>query len=267
MTLSKSRLRILLSNDDGIEAPGLKALWEPLFASDLFDLFIVAPASEKSGAGVSITWNRPLAIRRTSWEGSTPAWAVDGSPADCVKMAYRVLLDQPPDLIISGINAGSNAGRNILHSGTIGAVIEGVLKGIPGIALSCENGREPNFGVAQKYIVQIVNYLLEHPLPTGSLLNVNVPHVAKDEVLGFRLTRNGRGRWVEEPTLHLATDEDTSYWLGGRLEEIPEEEDSDIALLAAGYLTAVPIHIHSLTDEDELQKRREAFSQAMKKAK
>lgn len=185
----------MLTNDDGILAPGLKCLWETLRKSDFADIVIAAPSQERSGTGVSITWDRPLLIKQVNWVDETPAWSIDGTPADCVKMAIRVILDSPPDLILSGVNAGSNAGRNVLHSGTVGAVIEGVLRNIPGIAFSCESERNPNFHVAQKYIVSIVEFILRHPMEPGCFLNVNFPKVADDLVRGFKFTRQGKGRW------------------------------------------------------------------------
>lgn len=257
----KKRPRILLSNDDGVFAPGLKSLWKCLKQADIADLCVIAPSSEKSGSGVAITWDRPMQIRKIEWENAESVWSVDGTPADCIKLGTRVILESPPDFIVSGINAGSNAGRNVLHSGTVGAVIEGLFRGIPGIAFSCENGEKPNFHVAEKYIPSLVEYVMRHPLPSGCFLNVNFPHAIKDSVKGFRLTRQGKGRWSEDPSLHLETDTGPSYWLGGKPEELTEDEDCDISLLRQGFLTAVPIHVHELTDQEELRKRRQGFEQ------
>lgn len=251
--------KILLSNDDGIFAPGLQALWETLASTGKFDISIVAPLSEKSGTGVSITWEKPIVIQKVDWEGATRAWSVDGTPADCIKMGMRVLIDFKPDLIVSGINAGSNAGRNVLHSGTVGAVIEGILRGIPGVAFSCEDGKHPNYPLAQKHVAAIVEYLLKNPLPGGTFLNVNFPHNVEKEVKGFKLTRQGKGRWAEDPLLHLETANGPSYWLGGKPEELDEIPDCDIALLKDGYVTAVPIHVHELTDREVVSKRKNDF--------
>ena len=253
------RPTILLSNDDGIEAPGLTSLWRALREADIADLVIIAPSKERSGVGVGITWDRPMQIRKVEWVDNTPAWSVDGTPADCIKLGSSVILDFHPDFIISGINPGSNAGRNILHSGTIGAVIEGVFRGIPGAAISCENLETPNFHVAEKSIAMIVEYLIAHPLPSGSFLNVTYPHSAQDEVKGFKLTRQGRARWVEDPSFHLENEHGPQYWLGGKFEDEHEEEESDIAYLKEGYMTAVPIHVHDLTDSNELKLRRDTF--------
>ena len=121
--------RILIINDDGIHAPGLIHLWKALV--DLADVTIIAPAIEQSGVGLGITLRSPLHIESVAWNKGTPAWKISGTPADCVKMALSVILKTPPDLIVSGINRGSNSGRNVLYSGTVGGVIEGVLRNIP----------------------------------------------------------------------------------------------------------------------------------------
>ncbi len=262
------RPRLILTNDDGINAPGIRSLWRVLSQTDFADLYIIAPAHDKSGCGASITWDQPLLIQKVEWEdGVTPAWAIGGTPADCIKMGTRIILDFRPDLVVSGINAGSNAGRNVLHSGTIGACIEGAFRGIPGIAFSCENGENPNFPVAEKYIPSLVKYVLENPLLPGCIFNINFPHAAQEDVRGFRLTHQGKGRWSENPFLHMDTEKGPSYWLGGKPEELPEEEDSDIAWLKKGYLTAVPIRVHELTEVDELRKRQGSFQSYLELSK
>ncbi|MCP5470167.1 MAG: 5'/3'-nucleotidase SurE [Chlamydiales bacterium] len=255
------RPHLLLTNDDGIEALGLSTLWKALHAADFADISIVAPAKEQSGTGVSITWNRPLHIQEVEWAGNTQAWSVEGSPADCVKLGARVILDRKPDLVVSGINAGSNAGRNVLHSGTAGAVIEGLLRGVPGVALSCEDGDNPNYHVAELYIASIVRYVLDNPLPDGTFLNVNFPHAAQERVKGFRLTRQGRGRWAEDPKLHANHEKGASWWLGGKPQELDEDPDCDIAWMRQGYVAAAPIHIHELTDRRELRERKAHFEE------
>lgn len=253
------RPHILLCNDDGIKAPGLMSLWRALKEADICDLTVIAPTVERSGTGVAITWDRPMRIQEAKWYDGTPSWSVDGTPADCIKMGLRVILKTPPDFIFSGINAGSNAGRNVLHSGTVGAVIEGVFRGIPGAAISCEDVKQPNFHVAEKHMGTLLEYLLLHPLPPGCFLNINYPQVAEEEVKGFKLTRQGKGRWTENPSLHSKDEEGHSYWLGGVLEVIPEEEESDMNWLQQGYMTAVPINVHELTEMREWERRKESF--------
>ncbi|MBM3184535.1 MAG: 5'/3'-nucleotidase SurE, partial [Chlamydiae bacterium] len=164
---------LLITNDDGIHAPGLRHLWESVRA--FADVAIVAPIMEKSGCGMSITWGKPLRIQSVIWDNETSAWSLNGTPADCVKMALSVLLDRPPQLIISGINRGSNAGRTVLYSGTVGGTIEGALKGIPGIAFSFSDEEVPPLSATQEYIFPLIQYFLEHPLPSETILNVNFP--------------------------------------------------------------------------------------------
>lgn len=247
--------KILICNDDGIKAPGILALWEALHKDGSYDLYLVAPSTERSGAGASITWTRPILVEKIEWP-DTPAWAVDGNPADCIKMGITVILNFTPDMIVSGINFGSNAGRNVLHSGTIGACVEGVFRGIPGIAFSCEEEQNPPYKEAAKYAPTFVKYLFENPLPYGSLFNVNFPREIRNGCKGLRFTRQGKGRWLENPSFHINTANGPTYWLGGKPEEAPEIEDCDINLLKQGYITAVPIHVHELTDRAELEKRR-----------
>jgi 5'-nucleotidase len=258
--MKKRRPFLVLCNDDGIHAEGIQRLWHTLHATNLFDLVIVAPSTQRSGASSSITWTQPILVEKIEWKGGTEAWSVNGNPADCIKMALSVILKKQPDLIVSGINAGSNAGRNVLHSGTVGAVIEGVLRGVPGIAFSSENELEPKFFIAEKYLVTIIKYMLAHPLPEGSFLNVNFPHNVEHDVKGFKMTKQGAGRWTESPYLHMATERGGVYLLGGKPEEKVEDPECDMALLRQGYLTAVPIHVRELTDKETLQKREAEFA-------
>jgi 5'-nucleotidase len=253
------RPQIIITNDDGIHAIGIKLLWEALHKANFADLYVIAPADERSGSGASITCDRPLAITKIDWPEATPAWSISGTPADCIKMGERVLLGKKPDFIVSGINAGSNAGRNVLHSGTIGACIEGAFRGIPAMAFSCEDTQNPNYHLATQYVASLVHYALEHPLPPGCILNANFPHSAQHAVEGVRLTRQGKGRWSEDPYLHTGVGDSATYWLGGKPEELGEEDDSDVAWLKKGYLTVVPLHVNELTDHAELQKRHPAF--------
>lgn len=246
---------LLITNDDGIHAPGIKHLWEAVH--EYADVAIVAPLTEKSGSGLSITWGKPLKIQQVSWAKETPAWSLNGTPADCVKMALAVLLNRTPDLVISGINRGSNAGRTVLYSGTIGGVIEGALKGIPGIAFSFSDLDEPPLSSTKPYIFPLIQYFLEHSLPSGTIVNVNFPENCQNGVKGLRFARQGKGFWIEQPDRRIHPEGLPYYWLGGRWSSFEEESDSDVALLAEGYITAVPIHIGQLTDDEVFAKHKE----------
>jgi 5'-nucleotidase len=238
--------KILITNDDGIYAPGIQHLWNSL--KDIADITIVAPASEQSAVGVSITLRNPLRINQVEWPEKGEAWSITGTPADCVKMGLKIILKEKPDLIVSGINRGSNAGRNIMYSGTVGGTIEGIIQGIPGIAFSCVDYFDTNYKKTEQYIPKLVNYILNHPLPNGTLLNVNFPE-RNQEIKGVKLTRQGKELWAEDPhERNHPAEGSTYYWLGAKLRQFDEHEDSDIVWLARGYVAAVPVHVGELTD-------------------
>lgn len=237
---------ILITNDDGIHAPGIRLLWEAV--REFAEVAIVAPESEKSGSGLSITWTKPLKIQPIVWEMSTPAWCLNGTPADCVKMACSVLLEKAPQMIISGINRGSNAGRTVLYSGTIGGVIEGALRNIPGIAFSFCDLSPPPLSSVKKFIYPLIQYFLENPMPTGTFLNATFPVDSAKGIKGFKLAKQGRGYWVEAPEQRLHPQGLPYYWLGGEWKSFPEDPESDVTLLEEGFATAVPLHVDQLTD-------------------
>lgn len=270
------RPKILITNDDGIHAPGIRHLWNAL--KDTADLIVCAPSHEQSAVGLSITIRHPLHLEKINWYGpvslhhdskeqmKAATWSVNGTPADCVKLALNVLLEgRAPDLVVSGINRGTNAGRNVLYSGTVAGAIESVLQNIPAIAFSCRDFTDPEYQPCEKYIPSIVQHVLQNPLPNGTLLNVNFPgkHLT---VQGFRMTRQGKEYWLEDPNkrTHPAEGNDY-YWLGARLAEFDEHEESDIACLTQGYITAVPVHVSELTDYDHLVKHKESFKELFKK--
>jgi 5'-nucleotidase len=249
--------KLLLTNDDGIFAEGMKNLY--LALKEIADITIVAPLSEQSGVGVGISLRKPLQIQEIEWQNGIKAFAVNGTPADCVKMALSVLLQDTPDLIVSGINRGSNAGRNLLYSGTVGGVIEGVLRDIPGIALSCVDFFKPNFDLARNSAALFVDYILKNPLKRGTLLNVNIPS-QNIAFKGIRFARQGMGYWVENPSKRVHPDGYSYYWLGGKHPYHQEVEDSDVALLDMGYITAVPAFVNELTHYEEFNLRKDQFN-------
>ncbi len=254
--MTHNRSRLLLTNDDGIHAPGLFALWAAL--KDHYDLTIVAPAHEQSGAGLSITTRRPLHIKQVPWEGCTKTYQVDGTPADCIKLAIHAICETPPDMIVSGINRGANSGRNILYSGTVGGVIEGTMRGLPGIAFSCDDFEAPNYQRAGSYVHPLVNYLLANPLRPGSFLNVTFPDHC-GPIQGIKMAKQGRSYWVEDPEERLHPEGHRYYWLGGHRIKHEEHEESDIELILAGYITAVPVQAQELTDHEQFHHRKEDF--------
>ena len=258
--MSDKRPLILITNDDGIHAPGIKHLWSAL--KNYADLAIIAPAAEQSSVGLSITLRNPLHLEKIHWPESICAWSVSGTPADCVKMALRVILSKKPDLVVSGINRGTNSGRAVLYSGTVGGTIEAVMQDIPGIAFSCFDYEDPDYKSAEGLIPKIVDYILKHPLPSGTLLNVNFPSQSHNPVKGIKMTRQGKGYWGEDPDQRSHPSEGHHYyWLGAKYKEYEEEMDGDVHLLTQGYVTAVPVHVGELTDHKHLQERRNHFEQ------
>lgn len=249
---------ILITNDDGINAPGIRHLWESL--RDYADLTVAAPHTEQSATSLSITLRAPLRIEKASWIDANRAFSVTGTPADCVKLGICILMDEKPDLVVSGINRGNNAGRNVLYSGTVAGAIESVLHGIPSIAFSCHDYWDTDYTLAKAHVPKIVEHVLKHPLPRGTLLNVNFPSQEFQTIKGYKLTRQGRQYWAEDPAerSHPA-ERHQYYWLGAKLVEFEEAADSDVHWLKQGYVTAVPLHIDELTDHRHLEERRECF--------
>ncbi len=247
--------KILITNDDGILSPGLRTLWKALKSHA--DISIMAPAYDQSGVGMGVTIRTPLTIDPVEWEGETLAWKVNGTPADCVKLALGVVLKELPDLIVSGINRGSNAGRTVLYSGTVGGVIEGSLRRIPGIAFSYDSFEKPDYTKIASHILPIVQHTLKHPLPKGTILNVNFPEV--DQIKGIKMARQGQSYWMDNPDARVHPEGIPYFWLGGKWADHEEFADSDVALLKDGYATVVPIHIDELTDHALLASRKEHF--------
>ncbi|HRD54875.1 MAG TPA: 5'/3'-nucleotidase SurE [Parachlamydiaceae bacterium] len=269
----KKRPKILITNDDGIHAPGIRHLWNAL--KDAADLVVCAPSTEQSAVALSISIRKPLQIQKIDWHApiahhhdkeehiNAATWAISGTPADCIKLGLNVIFEnETPDLIVSGINRGTNAGRNVLYSGTVAGAIESVMHDIPAIAFSACDFTNPNYGDFEQYVPQIVEHVLKNPLPKGTLLNVNFPGKEHSVINGFRLTRQGKQFWVEslDKRTHPAEGSDY-YWLGAKIAEFDEHHESDIYWLEKGYITAVPVHVSELTDHHYLSTHKESFEQ------
>lgn len=253
------RLHILVTNDDGIHAKGIKHLWNSL--KSYADLTVIAPSGEQSAVGLSITLRHPLKIEKVDWDSSEHIWSVSGTPADCVKMGLNVILDTRPDLIVSGINRGANLGRNVLYSGTVAAAIESTMQGIPAIAFSCQDYHtEPDYQLAGNYIPAIVQYVMDHPMKEGTLLNVNFPEKKHGKFKGFKLASQGYDLYAENPDKRTHPGEgNIYYWLGCQLKRGKEVDDSDDKWIQEGYVTAVPVHIGNLTDRHHLETTKDHF--------
>lgn len=244
---------VLLVNDDGINAPGLKSLYHAI--KPLVNVLVVAPASQQSGKGLSITLETPLKAQEIAWE-DTNAYKVYGTPADCIKVAITILKHKP-DYILSGINKGCNSGRNVLYSGTIGGVIEGLFKGIPGIAFSCREFHNPQYHLYDEFIRSIFLHFKDSPIDPHTLINVNFPKHPKEEILGIRYAKQGKGYWVEH---HHETVDDQHHF-SAKWFESEEEEDSDVLLLKQGYITVSPLQVSHLTNIMHFEKHAQAFNE------
>lgn len=243
-------MRILLTNDDGIFAPGLRALRKEL--RRLGDVTVVAPVLEQSGVGHSITLLEPLIVKEVEDEDGSPlGFQVEGSPADCVKLAVLELMGRPPELIVSGINSGANAGINVLYSGTVAAAIEGAFFRITSVAVSLELAEHFDYPAAARDAVRVLERILANAPPAGSLLNVNLPASSRGRPRGVRVVPMAVGRHGEGFERRTDPRGRTYYWLTYAPPFHLEGPETDVSSLAEGYITVTPLHF-DLTRRDQL---------------
>ena len=244
-------MRILLTNDDGIHAPGLFALYEVLKSDH--KVHIVAPESEMSAVGHAITLTSPIMVHDVRKNGTFFGHAVKGTPADCVKIAVQELLDKPPDIVLSGINVGANVGVNILYSGTVSAATEGAFLGIRSAAISLATLRDPDFRFAARFSKEIIRFMMESDLKDGTALNVNIPAVPPEEIAGVCLARQGTSRFEERFERRNDPRGNVYYWLMGEKFIENGNPDNDSVALRQNKITITPIH-YDLTSERELER-------------
>ncbi len=231
--------RILISNDDGIYAPGIQAMYEAV--KDLGEVTVVAPAGEQSAVGHAITLSDPIKAKPISRPDGFRGYAVGGTPADCVKLAVCALLPKPPDLVLSGINLGPNTGISVIYSGTVSAATEGVILGIPSVAISLGSYQKPRWDVAARVARQIAQHVLRVGLPPDTLLNVNVPNLPAKQIRGYRTTLMGRSRFVEKFDRRTDPQGNVYYWMDGELELLGDEGETDIIAVREGFVSLTPI--------------------------
>lgn len=242
MKPENNRPLILLVNDDGIYAPGLAALVREI--KKIGEVMVVAPAAEQSAVGHAITLLSPLRVWPANKNGEMFGYAVSGTPADCVKIAYWALLnDRKPSLLISGINHGSNSGINVIYSGTASAATEGTILGIPSFAISIATYESVDFSFAARFARKLARKVLAHGLPHATYLNVNVPPVPEQKIKGVAITRQGMAVYREKFDKRTDPHNKTYYWLTGHkinLDQEPEDAD-DIAILN-NMISITPVH-------------------------
>jgi len=245
-------MRVLLTNDDGIFAPGLAALRR--HARELGEVHVVAPAEESSGASHSINLVRPVAVKEAREDGELVGHMVRGTPVDCVKFAVGELLPAPPDVLISGINDRANFGISVLYSGTVAAAVEGTLMGIHSIAISLARGDERDLDLAAEFACDLAREATAHPRPRPLLLNVNVPALPRDQVRGVKWLRHNVAPYTER-FRPIAIEEGWEHYeihgIEGPREQHPAD---DVHALLEGYVTITPLRI-DFTDHDALAER------------
>ncbi len=249
-----SKPTILISNDDGIESDGIKALWREI--RKFADVFVVAPHTQQSAVGHSITIANPIRARRNLIDKNFYGFAVEGTPADSVKLAVRNLLKgKKIDLLISGINHGSNTAINTIYSGTVSAATEGTILGIPSIAMSLASFTYNDFSFAAKFSSKIAKFVLKNGLPRGTLLNVNIPPVDKSKIKGVLITKQGKSYWDDYYESRLDPNRREYFWLTGKMAVMDETLEFDEIAIRNNYISVTPIH-YDLTDYkilDELE--------------
>jgi 5'-nucleotidase len=238
-------VNILLTNDDGIYAKGLAAIFKEL--SSLGKVTVVAPDSEQSAVGHAISLNQPLRVRQVSLDGDVLGWAVSGTPADCVKIAVAELLPTLPDLVVSGINLGPNVGINVLYSGTVSAATEASILGLRAAAFSLDTYKHADFHRAAALAREVLASLLKWPGWTPEVcLNVNLPDVPPDQVRGVKFTRQDVGPLVEHFERRVDPRERIYYWLAEINDRQPADLTTDFGALKGGYVSVTPLQ-HDLT--------------------
>lgn len=231
---------ILVCNDDGITAPGIKALCA--VAREFGNVVVVAPDKAQSGMGHAITIGEPLRLVEQEYEPGHRGWACSGTPADCVKLARGVVMSEIPDLVVSGINHGANTSISVVYSGTMSAAMEGAIEGIPSIGFSlCDFAHDADFTAATVVARAIIGKALHARMPEGTLLNVNIPKLPLDQIKGIRITRQAIGRWVEEFDHRTDPYGRKYYWLLGKFATQDEGQDTDIWALDHGYVSVCPV--------------------------
>ena len=233
---------ILVSNDDGITAPGIRHLVETVHALGA-EVVVVAPDSPQSGMGHAITIGHPMRLTENQVFGpNVKAYQCSGTPADCVKIArHYVLKDRTPDLVVSGINHGSNSSVNVLYSGTMSAAIEAAIEGLPAVGFSlCDYGHDADFSHVAEWVSQVCRHALAHGIPAGTALNVNIPKNSDTPIAGLRLARQARAKWQEEFDLRLDPYQRPYFWLRGEFVNLDPGTDTDEWALAHNYVSVVP---------------------------
>lgn len=240
--MAEIRPLILVTNDDGITAPGIRVLVEVM--QELGEVVVIAPDKPQSGMGHAITINHTIRLRKEKFHGLKEEYSSTGTPVDCVKLAVNKILPRKPDLVVSGINHGSNLSISVIYSGTLSAAVEGAIEGIPSIGFSlCDHSIDADFSACRSYVKKIASGALAQGLPKGCCLNVNIPAIGADEIRGIKFCRQTHGYWIEELDERRDPSGVPYFWLTGNFLNLEKgKEDTDVWACDNGYVAVVPIH-------------------------
>jgi 5'/3'-nucleotidase len=244
-------LKILVTNDDGIDSTGIAALKKSM--SEIGEVTVVAPRQEQSAVGHGITMQIPLRVQEYYINGTFFGYAVDGTPADCIKIGMRNILKETPDLVVSGINHGSNTAINIIYSGTVSGAREAAIMDVPSIAVSVANHSVKDFSYAAEIAKMLALKIKEHGLPLGTLLNVNVPDIPESKIAGILVTKQGKSKWDDTYEKRVDPYGKDYYWLTGSMTDVDKGLEFDQVAIKNNYVAITPIHF-DLTDYDTYQK-------------
>lgn len=247
-------MRILVSNDDGIDSAGIDSLVSAL--KTIAEVTVVAPHKEQSAVGHAITMQTPLRVFEFQKNGKFFGYAIDGTPADCVKIGIRNLMPSPPDLVVSGINHGSNTAINIIYSGTVSAAREAAIMDVPSIAISVASHQVLDFSFSSKVAMLLSKEVYKRGLPVGTMLNVNVPNISENEIKGMLVTKQGKSKWDDIYEQRVDPYGRNYYWLTGNLMDVDKSIDLDQAAIRNNYVSVSPIHF-DLSDYQTFDKMKE----------
>lgn len=238
--MAKNKPLILITNDDGITAPGIAAMIEVV--RSMGDVVVVAPDKPQSGMGHAITINSTLRINKVNIYGVKEEYSCTGTPVDCVKIAVNKILSRKPDICLSGINHGSNMSINVIYSGTMSAAVEGAIEGIPSIGFSlCDHSIDADFTASKKIVARIVKNVLSNKMPKDVCLNVNIPNLKHEHIKGIKVCRQARANWIEELDERKDPSGKSYFWLTGKFENFDEgSKDTDVWALDNNYVSIVP---------------------------
>jgi 5'-nucleotidase len=238
-------LKILISNDDGIDSPGIAALAKEM--KKIGDVTVIAPRTEQSAVGHAITMKIPLRITEYYKNGDFFGYAIDGTPADCLKIGIRNILKTRPDIVLSGINNGSNTAINIIYSGTVSAAREAAIMDLPAIAISQTSHDAKDFSYSARIASELTKQVLKRGLPNGTLLNVNVPNLPEEEIAGILVTKQGKSKWDDVYEERIDPYGKKYYWLTGSLMETDDKLETDQFAIKNNFVSITPVHF-DLTD-------------------